>query len=116
GCDIESTEEFARPSAGASAIRLDPDERHPDQALIGKCSFEHELMVAHQITVVAGEDNDRALGKPELIEAMENFSDPIIDHRDHPVSERNSLAGFLLAHRKRSGTVPLTCAVVARLD
>src|SRR6267142_5833057 len=51
--EVESAIERA---SAARRLRagLDPDEWHPDEALIGVGALEHQLMVAHQVAVVAG--------------------------------------------------------------
>src|SRR5262249_43424800 len=113
----ECRREIERAVERAGTVRrlragLDPDERHPDQALIGVGTFEHQLMVTHQIAVVAGEHDHGVGGEAELIETLEDSRHTVVDHRDHAEGERDGLARLLLVHGERGRRIAVAGAVI----
>lgn len=105
----------ARQIDGAAQIRIDdarvfcsrvsPDEWHADEPAKVERAFEEELMVAHEIAVIAGENHHGVTLEPQGPEPAEDAADGVVYHRDHPVGECNRLARLALRNRKGSLTI-----------
>ena len=87
--DVDGAGESAAPAGDAPVGGLAPDEGHADQSLIVHRTLEHELMVAHQVAVVGGEDGDRVPRQAAVVERPQDARDRVVDHRDHAVGERD---------------------------
>ena len=63
--DIERRGQGAA-SAARPAVGLAPDEGHADERLVVHRAFQHQLVIAHVVAVIGGEDDDGVLGKAEV--------------------------------------------------
>ncbi len=57
-------------------------------------AFEQQLVIAHEIAVVAGEYDNGVLVESERFEPTQNAADGIVDHRDHAVGQRDRFTRF----------------------
>ena len=89
-----------------------PNERHAHQSAIVQRAFEQELMIAHEVAVIAGKHDHRVFIEPERFQPTQNAADSIVDHRNHAVGERDRLFRFALADGK--GALAISVALVLR--
>ena len=75
---------------------LGPDEWHVRDALVMRRAFQQQLMVAEEIAMVGGENDDGVVGQSAGGEPREHAADGVVDHRDHAAAQRHRLAGFAL--------------------
>ena len=68
---------------------------------------EHQPVVAHEVPVIAHEDDDRVFSKVECLQPRHYASDRIVDHGDHAVAEGDSLARFARVDDERRGALPV---------
>jgi hypothetical protein len=89
-------------SAVYKFVRFDrgivPNERHANQAAVMQGAFQNQLVIAHEIAVIAREDDDGVFIEPKHFQPTQDTTDGIIDHRDHAVGKCNRLTRLALGH------------------
>ena len=99
----------ARPSrrpAHRPVVGLLPDERHPDHALVVHRALQHQLMVAHQVAVVGGEDHHRIVRPAGPFQRRKDARHRVVDHGDHAVGQRDQRPHLLLRCRRTAPAYP----------
>ncbi len=62
-----------------SGERAGGGERQPDQALVERVGMAHQTALAEVLAVVGGDDHDRLLEDPALLEAFEHAAEPVVE-------------------------------------
>ncbi|MNS71045.1 hypothetical protein D3C72_1044000 [compost metagenome] len=75
-------------------LRITPDERRADQALVVDGAFEQQLVVAEEVTVVAGEDDHGVVVQARVAQRLHDAADGGVDMADGTVVQRNRLPRF----------------------
>ena len=71
-----------------------------NQSVIMQQKLQHDSVIAHVISMIGGEDDDRLFSLPDLVQHGDHAGDLVINHRDHSVGQSNDCFRLFFADRK----------------
>ena len=63
-------------------------------------AFKHQPMIAKEIAVIGGEDDNCIFGQSAVFQFFQDISYRIVDHRDHAAGQSACFKNFSFAHSK----------------
>ena len=84
---MSMVEPMASVGGRCGRLRVRPDERHVQDALILLASLQQQPMIAEMVAVIGGEDHDRIVALARGIERLQHPADGVVDAGDHAAGQ-----------------------------
>ena len=85
GYNIDQADHARLATAGWNDARPGDNQRHPRQAVVEYTTLALHAVLAHHITMVRAERDDRPLAQAQIRQRAEDLGQYIIDETDHAI-------------------------------